>query len=361
MAFSALLNPNIETYPQLHDDVFAFVKKFYPTQEEEFSFKPKSYKPTDEILPNNTLAYAIYLAYQTMDLSPFWSQAFFFDKKAFTEVKARVHDLEIEFLITVVLNFIHMPDMIHDILGMVEWNKNCRTFYTKATQTTPDPLYRNNNQEIYEYLANKFTFDFERTKKLAAKSGLLHDSFWKKIFDNPGQYNFNVNKSLLTLLTMKKNLEQKASFVAQLKHLLKTSPKNFISELCLLLHPSENIRPYNEARVLLGQMVEQAIVRAYKLATRSLYRRNQRVQGFVLTNLSMLGTIVMLRDSVKSKMSYNRALYNLNQLITNFERKVYLDDNFAKMSKFKLMKIAGISLGMQISNIVEWCLPESLI
>jgi len=362
MAFSGLLNSNVEKYQGLHDDVLAFIKKFYPGLDEEFSFKAKPYKPADEVLPNNTLAYAIYLAYQTMDISPFWTQAFFFDKTVFREVKARVRDLEIEFLISVVLNFIHMPDMIHDIFGLMEWNKNCRTIYTAGTGKTPEPLYRNNNQEIYEYLASKFVFDFEKTKKLASKSGLLNDAFWKKIFDNSAQYNFNINKSILALLTMKHTLEQKSAFIVQLKPLLKSSPNIFMSELCPLLYPSENMmRPYSETRVLLGQMIEQAVVRAYKLATRSLYQRNQRIPGFILTNLSMLGTIMTLRESGKSKMSYNRMLYNLNQLITNFERKIYLDDNFFKLSKFKLMKIAGISLGMQISNIIEWCLPGSLI
>jgi len=364
IAFSGLLNANVEKYQGLYDDVFAFIKKFYPGYEEEFSFKAKPCKPTDEILPNNTLAYAIYLAYQIMDISPFWTQAFFFGKKVFTELKARVRDLEIEFIITVVLNFIHMPDMIRDILGLMEWNKNCRAFYIKNTASTgktPEPLYRNNNQEIYEYFASKFVFDFEKTKKLASKSGLLHDAFWKKIFDNSGQYNFNVNKSILALLTMKHSLEQKSAYIVQLKPLLKSPPNIFVSELCPLLYPTDNIRPYSETRVLVGQMIEQAVVRAYKLATRSLYQRNQRLPGSILTNLSMLGTIMTLRESGKSKMSYNRMLYNLNQLITNFERRIYLDDNFFKMSKFKLMKIAGISLGMQISNIVEWCLPPSLI
>ena len=361
MALCGLLNPNIDVPDELNKEVHVFVKSFYPKDLANFRFKEIEHKPDDEVLPNNSLSYAVYLAYYTIDITPFWSQIFLLDPKILSVLKKRAPDLKDEFIITIVLNFIHMPDIMRDFLGLYEWNAHCQKFYNEATQSSkPASGVFRDNKELYKFFFDKITFDYDQVMEFANTSGLLQDDHWGGYFSSSKNFYMSINQSLTYLLTLDKSIQEKKDLMIKISEFKKKPSNSFLADLIGLLEPSSALENFDDRRVIIGKSIEKVIIECYKITTLKLEKKPQRIPGFELTNLCILGTIISLRTNAKVNMSYDRTLFNLNQLTTNIERKMFLDDSFYKLSKFKLIKLSGISLGMTLSNLVEWCLPESL-
>ncbi len=60
-------------------------------------------------------------------------------------------------------------------------------------------------------------------------------------------------------------------------------------------------------------------------------------------------------------MDHTRFVYNLNQLWVQIERRLFLDDWFVQVSKFKMMKLTSIVLGRVVNNAVEIVVNPPLI
>jgi len=387
MGVCGLLNNNIKVTKDLNDDVDRFVKEYYPPLN-KFGHHEIDYsnKKDEKVLPNNSLAYALYLTYHTLDITPQWTQIFMFDMAAYKEVQQKIKEFTPEILLAIALNFIHMPETVRDVLGIFEWYQACGEWLKKnSNKEAKGPCF--NMDTIDEYFANRFTFEYERVAEFATKSGLMQRKEFWKYFNYENVYYKGINTALFGVLCMgreKEDIQELNKHVAQFakeptfdflekfvaaekaiveKKLKKEESKEESKEpeQPEKLDEREIKEQKRQKRIAVGRLVRQAIIKLYEtvhcVVMKDKNNRAVRIPGYALTNLSILGTIVQLRET---RMDYNRFLYNLHQLWANIERKLYLEDPFYKMSKFKMMKLSGVTMGRQIGNIVEFCLPGSL-
>ena len=105
-----------------------------------------------------------------------------------------------------------------------------------------------------------------------------------------------------------------------------------------------------------GFLLVKAIKRAVKLTTSNFTKK----EPFIIPNLIILGQCVYLRNKTK-ELDHVRFMFNLNQLWLNVERRMFFEDWYVQVSKFKMMKLTSIVLGRVVNNVIEMVVNPSLI
>ena len=382
MAVAGLINPNVQIKKNLNLKVQSFVKKFYHNE-----FKDLKHQKGNTILPENSLDYAIYLAYHTMDIFPSWTQSFFFDQAVFSKLIERSSEsdtstLKREMILAIILNFTHMSDRFMDYIGFYEFDASLRVCCERSKQDLDKPLepgpftkVKESDKEVPGMVrfTNAFNdiikFDYETILELAKSEGLLQDSYWHNLLvsseasDQVREFNRNMNMSILYLI--KKEFKEFKGSKVPLETYYE-QPKEFLKQLEGLVTKKLRKLRSDLSEVTTGELIKIVIVQAYRAVIEEcqwdhLRKYKEKEVGFEMTNLCMLGTIMSLRESSQQKKSHKKTINKLYLLASNLERKMFLNDYLDRFSKFKLIKLAGYSLGLRIGNIFEWCLPDALL
>lgn len=409
MGLSGLLNSSIEVEEDLAKYVKLSIPKYKPYDTAETMLE----KPGDKDLPTNSIAYAVCLLYQTLNITPALTQAFMMDRKAFTDIQSEYPDLKPDFLWAMVLQFIDKTDTLGDVMGLYEWVGTAADFYKSKTDSDapqcPATEFRQKIDSIDRHLSQHMDFGYRAVKLLATNRELLQTQPWKLIFSKHTRYNARVNQSLMFLLTFDVDAATKKTYAEQIQDLTRKEPYEFLDDLTRILPPDDGINhPEKEIRV--GRLIRKAlrkcyeVISKYHLRTQAAKEREQAAKAeaekdqvnksvaekdqankslagevnkaeageaqastdpdmkglmdFALTDLCTLGTISFLRQD--PSISTDRKLYNLHQVASNIERKLCFNDNYIYLSRIKLMKLLGVSLNLQVSSLNEWSFPQTL-
>ncbi len=76
----------------------------------------------------------------------------------------------------------------------------------------------------------------------------------------------------------------------------------------------------------------------------------EREKNAQLENLTILGLI----NKIRFTDDESRKLYSSFILMRSVERKLYLDENFVRFSKYRIIKIVGLSLPIIIPNSMSY-------
>lgn len=356
MALSALLNASIEVDDGLDKSVKDQIAKYAP-----YNFEEVIYKAGDKGLPTNSMAYAVCLTYQTLNISPIWTQAFLMDQKAFIDIQTVYPDLKSEFLWCTVLQFINKIDTLGDMVGLYEWVGASVDFYKTRTGKEVSRCaatdFRKKISRIDEHLADVMDFNFYNMKDLAQASSLLQTDLWQPFFTSRKKYNSLVNQSLLYLLTFDQEKSVQDGYFSKVKNDTINDPYEFLGGLLVHL-PKDDGDDDLGYRAKVGKLIRKALIQCYKITSEKFHKNDYDYSTYALTDLCSLGTLSFLRQD--TTISKERKLYNLHQLASNIERKMCFRDEYLKMSKFKLMKLIGVPLNLEINNLNEWNLPASI-
>ena len=316
---------------------------------------------------------------------------FLLDKTTFNLIHTDLPDLSNEFMLSLVLHFIHMPDTYGDVFGLLEWTKKLikhpEVQGKLKVDSNPEIFYENRTRVDLGFI-EKFTFSYDRVKEIANMSGLSQDKQWKKYFEDQEHFNKKINRSFVYLLTLKMSKDRKRETADKLKQYIKNDPPEFLKQVAEQLLYEEELEKsrselsdfpkkfetrnnrYERLSELVGKLIKKAIKRTYNLIGQRLIKEHSLENDpslcysgklmSPLTNLSILRTIVLLRTSLQNSTPYERQLYNIHQLVTNIERKTFYTDDVDRIPKFFLMKLIGVSLGQQINNLIEWSQLASL-
>ena len=417
MALCGLINFNLRVSPDINEEVNQFITARCPKydslflekddpQHENDDFKSdaklgtkpsaksnakpgtKSDTKTDtkteyDITAQDSISYATYLAFRSIKLIPEWTEMFLLDKTTFKLIHTDLPDLSYEFMLSLVLQFIHMPDTFGDVFGLLEWTKQCINHPEVKGRLLEDceaKRFYISRLRVDLAFVEKFTFSYDRVKEIANTSGLSQDKQWKKYFEDKEEFNKKINRSFVYLLTIKMNTDrQKKATGDKLRQYIKNDPPEFLKQVAELLYKEEEEEPLRKSNIrearyerdseLVGKLIKKAVKRIYDLIGHRFVKRHElendpslRTKDKLtspLTNLSILRAIVLLRTSLQNSIPYDRKLYNINQLVANVERKMFFAD-VEKLPKFFMIKLLGISVGQQINNITQWSLPLSL-
>ena len=410
MGVSGIINPNVQVTSDLDSKVQRFIEDFDSKQEK---FKDPDNDDIDLAQPENSLAYAIYLLRHTLDIAPHWIQRFFFDSKTFENTGA---DIKKEFVLAIVLNFIHLPDSFMDFIGLYEWDAYLRGFCSRPLdeEAASEKGLLSGQQEFRMQFYTLINFDLGKVAELARANELMHEKDWEELLSSKtGEhtYNRNINSTLVYLIEQaRKNkrisIQERIIISSRMFNMsggvyispsqLEQPPSEFLGMLIKRLQSARKSvfanrdMSLNELdKLQIGNVVRAVILECYKTLNNSdeelpkadkIDRPNhdfpsesgqsddvvnignaEKVGGFEMTNLCILGTLISLRNSTKEKKRNRKIIYKLHLLATSIERKMYLDQIFYKFSKLKFIKLTGISLGFTIGNVFEWCLPDPLL
>ena len=339
-----LIHPQLD---QSEDDNY-YLETFHPAGR-QFEFKERAYRTDQGAVPKNSAKYAAYLLWYTADVSPKWTyNAHKFGARWFNNISL---------LEKVILgNFVALPDVMRDLLGLYEWHNSCKTFYEKVKGTTVIAKGSFKDQNTIDILVSSIiSFDHD-----AIKEKNIHESF-SIIFDSPSDYNRCINNDIVRILSLKNDYSDKAD---ELDQFIADPPSVFPLKISELEAESQGIQ--QDATAAVSKLMIKCLTRCY--LAKQIYsdfdyfyeEQPDRIEGFIFTNLCIAATIFCIAKSYETGMDYEKRLYHLHQLVINIERKMFLQDFFYRVSKFDVIKLCGISLGIQMSNIIEWCLPKSL-
>ena len=354
MAVCGLINTKVQLTSNLQQEVELFIS--------ELGFNLK--ESQNHKLSDNSLAYPVYLTSQTLNIAPTWTQAFLLDKELFINLTGGPDNIITpEFLLAVVLNFTYMPKSLREFIGFYEWDLYCRKFYQENSKNQDidtlldnDEKGKTNTNELYRLFSMFITFDYKTIFKLAVTEKLLQNQYWQILLQTGTDqaceeiWNTSINKTLQSLL-MAQGTD--SSMVNQSFAL---PPRQFLIELI----KADNVPPKSDQDIDIGKLMKDALSNTYNVLTKKVQQQGIMVESFEMTNLSVLGSLMFLRNNTRTRSSDEDVSLTLCQLALNIERKLCFNDCFAKFSKFNFVKLAGLSLGIKVRDELQAAFSETL-
>lgn len=380
MGLCGIVNQNITVPLKLKDDVNSYMLNLNGKEKDEIletNYEAQN-NVKDKVLPKNCMPYAISLVQQTLDLDPVWTQVFLLSPEIFKTINEKNPDITIEFLLSLVLTFSFSQDAAGDLIGLYEWNVNCAKFCGKNVDEqlrNPDLVFSDKEFFFGTFFGSLISHFNHEVIEIATQLGLPNHKFWAKYLASNDTFNAKVNQTLSYLLARQEKKKIKAQDenpspikVEKLPALKKGKSMKSSEVKADEAVPKPDVVPdppkdklQEEDKIQKGENILKVFVDCYQLVLKTSWLNvGESIPGYELTNLFMLGKITMMRNKDLMKLNYNRILFNLHQLAVNIERKLCVEEHFYKMSKFKLMKFIGISIGVPLNNVIEMCLPPSL-
>mmetsp|Transcript_7256 Transcript_7256/g.6541 ORF Transcript_7256/g.6541 Transcript_7256/m.6541 type:complete len:640 (+) Transcript_7256:894-2813(+) len=264
-----------------------------------------------------------------------------------------------EFLITISLQFTHMPEIIKDSISIYEFNQSL-VKYCKSNGVEKDAIIE--QKELLAYFGGKFSFDYERNSHLGTRSELIKDrSFWK-YFDYAEQYNSNCNKSLLYFYCVSQNEKARELWTTlseKFKDKMGIPVSDFLEKIALFQANKDKFSDMSVRAQAIGTIVVSAIKAVYDFIHNKFSSKKPRHPESTLSNLCIIGNLIHMRD-FHDEFEYSQTVFNINLCWNMLERKLFLDDYFFRMNKFGMMKMTAVTLAFPMSNIVEFCVNPPL-
>jgi len=222
MGLCGLLNRrNVYDFHLVKDEwigssINAFVQNNMPDDNETFS-DPIVSKYDFNSIPNNSVEYAMFLLYQTANISPIWSRVFFLDLNLYSKLRKaeflkwdcdREQSLTIPtFLLLAVANFAELDSIDYAVLGSFSALKTLGQISNNLNVSNePIDIFATKFKNAWSVLES-FDISFEACKSYLEKIGLHEITFWNSLVKNLDLFNKRVNSVIASYCYQHKTIK----------------------------------------------------------------------------------------------------------------------------------------------------------